>query len=198
MIPRGAEGLEEPPLDSAAMTTAAAAAVEAPAPAADGRTPRRPPAIYYVRSTSTPAVRFAEGFGHSPTAWRTGQIDTSEMRAFEARAVAPIVASEHAAILDVGVHSKSATQRRPHRPAGRRRSWHDTRCGRRAATRETPQNLLTVYDAMMTNRCASGSLLAILNPVVPKSPGHSTCIAQRLRLRARRRAVGLFTDDRGQ
>jgi hypothetical protein len=34
------------------MTTAAAAAVEGSAPATDGRIPRRPPAICYVRSTS--------------------------------------------------------------------------------------------------------------------------------------------------
>src|ERR1700722_230257 len=57
-IPRAPEGLEEPPLDSATMTTTAAAAVEGSR--CGGRIPRRPPAICYVRSTSTPAVGFAQ------------------------------------------------------------------------------------------------------------------------------------------
>src|ERR1700733_11998322 len=58
-IPRASEGLEEPLMDSAAMTTAAAAAVEGHAPATDGSIPRRPRTSYYVHSARI--APFADG-----------------------------------------------------------------------------------------------------------------------------------------
>jgi hypothetical protein len=41
----------------------------------DGRTHSTSTGVSLCRSTSTPAVRCAQNTGHSPTAWRTGQID---------------------------------------------------------------------------------------------------------------------------
>src|SRR3984957_7293910 len=63
-IPRASEGLEEPLMISAPMTTAAAAAVEGTAPATDGSIPRRPPASYSAHSAQI--RQFA-------AVWRVGQ-----------------------------------------------------------------------------------------------------------------------------
>ena len=76
-IPPAPEGLEKPPLDSAAMTTETPAPVEGPCSSGGGQDSSTTPPICYVCFTSDSSRPECAISGRSQTACRTGSVDAA-------------------------------------------------------------------------------------------------------------------------